>query len=85
VRNTLYAVKGRKVKWIGHILCTNCLLNHVIAGKVEGRMGVTGRRGRGRIQPLGDRTETRGYWKLKDEALDRTAWGTRPYDKLQNE
>jgi len=47
VRNIRYAMKRGKVKWIYHILCKNCLLNHVIAGKMEGRIGVTGRRGRG--------------------------------------
>ena len=85
VRNILYAIKRGKVKWIYHILCRKCLLNHVIAGKMEGRIRVTGRWGRGRVQPLDDRTETRGYWKLKDEALDRTVWGTRSYDRLRNE
>jgi len=32
---------------------------------------VTRRRGRIRKQLLDDLKETRGYWKLKDEALDR--------------
>ena len=31
-------------------------------------------RGRRRMQPLDDGTGTRGYWELKDEALDRTVW-----------
>jgi hypothetical protein len=31
--------KRRKAKWIGHILGMNCLLGHVIGGKVEGRYG----------------------------------------------
>jgi hypothetical protein len=26
------------VDWIGHILCRNCLLKHVIEGKVEGKV-----------------------------------------------
>jgi len=39
---------------------------------MERRIGVKGGRGRGRIQPLDNRTETRGYWKLKDEVLYRT-------------
>jgi len=43
VRNILYAIKRGKVKWIYHILCRKCLLNHVIAGKMEGRIRVTGR------------------------------------------
>jgi hypothetical protein len=35
-RNILHTVKGRKAKWIGHILPRNCLLKHVIEGKIEG-------------------------------------------------
>jgi hypothetical protein len=34
-RNILPTAKDRKAKWIGHILRTNCLLRHVIEGKVE--------------------------------------------------
>jgi hypothetical protein len=36
-----------------------------------------GRRGRRRKQLLDELKETRGYWKLKEEALDRTLWRTR--------
>jgi len=36
---------------------------------------VTGKRGRKRKQ-LDDLGDTRGYWKLKEEALDRTVWRT---------
>jgi hypothetical protein len=43
-RNILHAVKRRKANWIGHILSRKCLLNHIIAGKMEGRIGVKGRR-----------------------------------------
>jgi hypothetical protein len=32
--------------WIGHILRRDCLLKHVIGRKTEGRIEVTGRRGR---------------------------------------
>jgi len=45
-RSSLQTVKRRKVNWIGHMLHRNCLLKHVIEGKVEGRIEVTGRRGR---------------------------------------
>jgi hypothetical protein len=38
---------------------------------------VAGRRGRRRKQLLDDLKEKRGYCKLKEEALDRTVWGTR--------
>ena len=35
---------------------------------------VTGRRGRRRKQLPDDSKEKRGYWKLKEEAPDRTVW-----------
>jgi hypothetical protein len=38
---------------------------------------MTGKRGRRRKQLLNDLKEKRGYWKLKEEALDRTLWRTR--------
>jgi hypothetical protein len=43
VRSILHTVKMRKVNWIGHILYRNCLLKHVIEGKTEARIKVTGR------------------------------------------
>jgi hypothetical protein len=44
----------------------------VIEGRLEGTIAMTGRRGRRRKQLLPDLKETRGYWKLQAEALDRT-------------
>jgi hypothetical protein len=44
----------------------------VIEGKLEGMIEMTGRRGRRRKQLLDDLQENRSYWKLKEEALDRT-------------
>ena len=67
----------REANWIGHILCRNCLLQWVTEGKVEGRTVVLGRRGRRRKQLLGDTKETKGYWNLKKESIDRTLWKTR--------
>jgi hypothetical protein len=49
----------------------------VIVGRKEGRIEVTGRRGRRREQLLNDLKEMTGYWKYKEEALDRTLWRTR--------
>ena len=60
-----------------HILRTNCLLKSVIEGKIEERIEVTGRRGRRCEHLLDDLKETRSYWKLKEEQLDRTVWRTR--------
>jgi hypothetical protein len=50
----------------------NFLLKHVIEGKVEGRIEMMARRGRRRKQILDELNETKGCWKLKEEALDRT-------------
>ena len=47
---------------------------HIIEGKIEGGIQVTGRQRRRRNQLLDYLKETRGYWKFKVEALDRTAW-----------
>jgi hypothetical protein len=55
----------------------NHFIRHVIEGKVHGRIEVTDRRGRRREQLPDNLTENTGYWKLKEEALDRTKWGTR--------
>ena len=62
--------------WIGHILCRNCLLKHIIEGMTEVRTDVVGRRRRRCKQLLDDLTETRGYWKLKEEAPDHILWRT---------
>jgi hypothetical protein len=51
-RNILQTIKRRKSNWIGHSLRRNCLLKHVVEGKTEGRIEVTGRRGRRRKQLL---------------------------------
>jgi hypothetical protein len=55
----------------------NCLQKHVIGGKMKGRIEVTGRWGRRCKQLLNGLEERREYWKLKEEALDRTLWRTR--------
>jgi hypothetical protein len=49
----------------------NCLLKEVIEGNVEGRIGVTGRRGRRRKKLLDYPKEVR------EEVLDRTLWRIR--------
>ena len=71
-----YSTKG-KANWIGYTLHRNCLLKPVTEGKIEGRLEVTGRRGRRRKQLQSDLKEGRGYWKLKEEALDRNVWRIR--------
>ena len=67
-RNILHEIRKRKANWIGHILRRNCLLQRVIEGKIE----VTGRRGRRRRKLLDDLKESRGCSDLKEEALDCT-------------
>ena len=64
-RNIVHTTKKRNADSISHILRGNCLVKHVIEGKIEGRIYVTGRRGRRRKQQLDCLKETRGYWKLK--------------------
>jgi hypothetical protein len=76
-RNILQTIERRKANWIGRILRRNCRLKQVIEGKIEGRIEMTGRRGRRSKQLLDDLKEKRKYWKLKEEALDRTLWRTR--------
>ena len=79
-RNTTYSQgereyptynKRRKANCTGHILCTNCFLKHVIEGRIERRIYVTGRRGERCKQVLDELKKTRGPWKLNGEALDR--------------
>ena len=43
---------GRKADWMCHVLRTNCLLNDVVEGSIEGGIEVTERRGRRRKQLL---------------------------------
>ena len=52
----------------------NCLLKHVIEGKIKGGIEVTGRRRRRRRKLLDAIKERRGYSHSTEEALDRTIW-----------
>jgi hypothetical protein len=71
-RNILQKINRRKDNCIRHILCRNCLLKHVIEGRIEDGIEATGRPGRRMKQLLEGLTEKRGYWELQEEALDRT-------------
>ena len=71
----MLTTKRRTDNWIGDML-RNCILKHVIEGKMEKKIEVTGRRRRRRKQLSDDLKEGRGYCKLKEEALDRTVCGT---------
>ena len=68
-----------------------CILKHIIVGNVEGGIEVKWREGRRRKQLTDKFKETKGYWKLKEEALDRTVCrtgfgrGFGPVDRMRNE
>jgi hypothetical protein len=49
-RNILNKIHGRNLNLIGHISRKNCLLRHVIEGKIKGRTKMKGRGGRRRKQ-----------------------------------
>jgi hypothetical protein len=76
-RNVVHTIQRRKANRIGHILHRNCLIKHVIEGKIKGRIEVTRRRGRKRKHIMNNLNKTRGYWKMTEEALDRSWWRTR--------
>jgi hypothetical protein len=76
-RNILHEIRKRKANWIGHILHSNCLLQRVTEGKIQGGIEVKGRQGRRGRKLLDDLKERKGYSHLKKEALDRTIWRAR--------
>ena len=53
------------------------ILKQVIKGKINGKIEVTRRRGRRRKELLDDLKDRRGYFHLKEEALDRSKWRNR--------
>jgi hypothetical protein len=65
------------VPYIAHVLRRNCLLKHVIEGKIGGKIEVTGRPERRREQLLDYLKEGREYRKWKEDSLDRFLWRTR--------
>jgi len=76
-RNILHEIRKRKANWNGHILRRNCLLKQVIEGKIKREKKVTRRRGRRCKKLLDDLKDRRGYFHLKEEALDRIMWRNR--------
>jgi hypothetical protein len=61
-RNILHTIRRRKANWIAHILRRNCLLSHIIEGKIIG----TKTRGRRHKELLDDLKEARRYRLLLD-------------------
>jgi hypothetical protein len=68
-RNIMCVIKRRKAECIGPTFRRICHVKHVIE---VSRMDMTEIRRRRSKQLLDDLKETRGYWKLKEEALNRT-------------
>ena len=63
-------MKRGKGNLIGYIWLRNWFLKYVIEGKIEGRIEVTGRRGRRRNQLLDDlKGEKTGYWKQRKHKI----------------
>jgi hypothetical protein len=54
----------------------NCLVKHIIEGKIEGRIEVTRRQVRRRKKPLGELQEKRTL-ETGGGNIDRTLWNTR--------
>jgi hypothetical protein len=75
-RNFFHTIKRRKANWIGHVLCKNCLLKYSFESMIEVRIEVTEGRGKSRKQLQGDLKKARGFWKLKEDALDHALWRT---------
>jgi hypothetical protein len=76
--NSLYCKmfgRNTNANWFGHILHRNCLLKHIIEGKLEKKMMII--RGKSSKQLLYDLKETTGYWKMKQDVLEGTMWRTR--------
>jgi len=66
----------RRTAIIVFILELTVLLKCNIEENIEGGIEMTVRRVRRRKQLLDAHNEKKGYWKLKEEALDRTVWRT---------
>jgi hypothetical protein len=74
-RNILHTIRQRKANWIGHILCRNCLLKHIIEGQISG----TRRRGRRRKQMLDHLKEARTCLEVEggssgSHSLENSVW-----------
>jgi ribosomal 50S subunit-associated protein YjgA (DUF615 family) len=74
-RNILHTIRRRKANWIGHILRRNCLLNHIIEGKIRG----TRRRGRRRKQLLEKLMEAKNILEAEggssgSHSLENSVW-----------
>ena len=67
-RNILHTVDGRKANWIGHVLCSNCLLTTCYCRDDRGEYRSEGKTCKKLVAtrwPWGN-----GYWEVKEETLD---------------
>ena len=71
-----HEINKRKANWIDHVLRRNCIQQRVFEKDKRGDI-VTGRRGRKVGTLLDDLKERRGFFHLKEEALDRNTWRAR--------
>jgi hypothetical protein len=69
----LQTVERKKANWISLIVHRNCLLKHVIEGKIEGRIDVMERRVRRLKQLLVDLTE-RGRGSARSYFMENSLW-----------
>jgi len=73
----LHTIKKKNEVLLDWSQFRNCLLKYIIAGKMEGKIEGTGRRGRRLEQLLDDVKIKTIYWKRKETALDLTLRRTR--------
>jgi hypothetical protein len=92
--NIVQTISRKRANWIGYILFRNCLLKHVIEGKVEGRIQVTGRQGGRRKQLLDNLKEKERILEVKtrstrsqslENSLGKSLWSCRKTDRRQSE
>jgi len=81
-RNIVPEIRKWKANWIGHIVRRNCLLKHVIEGKIRRETEVTRRRERRCRKLLDDVKDRRGNSHLREETLDRSMWRNRLWRRL---
>ena len=80
-------VNGRRTGLVTFCVET-AFYNGLLKERYTGGIEVTGRQGRRRRELLDDLKEKRGYFYLKEEALDRAMWragfgrGFRPFVRL---
>jgi hypothetical protein len=70
-RNILHTLRRREASWIGHILRRSCLQNTSLKERLLWQEGEDGD-----VRRCCMTWWKRRYWKLKEEAQDRTLWRT---------